>query len=100
MDFAVGKCLELISNSNITFNGIDFAEVGLYLALTVNKKDLKDEELLDFWPTRCMSGRPPTITSRGKNKDYEKRWNNWTRPLRRATEEVNKKLLMKAFEIV
>ena len=99
VDFAVGKCLELISNSNITFNGIDFAEVGLYLALTVNKKDLKDEELLDFCPTRCMSGRPPTITSRGKNKDYEKRWNNWTRPLRRATEEVNKKLLMKAFEI-
>ena len=46
-----------------------------------------------------MSGRPPTVTSSGKSKDYEKRWNNWTRPLRKATEEVNKKLLMKAFEI-
>ena len=46
-----------------------------------------------------MSGRPPTITSRGKNKDYEKRWNNWTRPLRKASNEVNKKLLIKAFEV-
>ena len=46
-----------------------------------------------------MSGRPLTVTSSGKSKDYEKRWNNWTRPLRKATEEVNKKLLMKAFEI-
>ena len=46
-----------------------------------------------------MSGRPPTITGSGKNKDYEKRWNNWTRPLRKATEEVNRKLLMKAFEV-
>ena len=46
-----------------------------------------------------MSGRRPSVTSTGKNKDYEKRWNNWTRPLRKATEEVNKKLLMKTFEI-
>ena len=46
-----------------------------------------------------MSVRPPTGTSKGKSKDYEKRWNNWTRPLWKATEEVNKKLLMKAFEI-
>ena len=46
-----------------------------------------------------MSGRPPTITSSGKSKDYEKRWNNWTRPLRKATEEMSRKLLMKAFEI-
>ena len=46
-----------------------------------------------------MSGRPPTITSSGKHTEYEKRWNKWTRPLRRATEEINKKLLMKAFEV-
>ena len=71
VDLAVDKCLELISNSNITFKGIDFAEVGLYLSLTVKKKELKEDGLLDFCPTRCMSGRPPIITSRGKSKDYE-----------------------------
>ena len=99
MDFAVEKCLELISENNITFKGIDFNEVGLYLALTTKKKDLEKEGLLDFCPTRCMSGRPPTVTSSGKNKDYEKRWKNWQRPLRKATDEMNKKLLMKAFEV-
>ena len=47
-----------------------------------------------------MSGRRPSVTSTGKNKDYKKRWSNWTRLLRKATaEEVNKKLLMKTFEI-
>ena len=29
VDFAVEKCLELIFESNITFKGIDFDEVGL-----------------------------------------------------------------------
>ena len=99
VDFAVEKCLELIMENNIKFKGIDFDEVGLYLALTVNKKELAKEGIIDFCPTRCMSGRPPTVTSSGKNKDYEKRWNNWTRPVRKATEEINRKLLMKAFEI-
>ena len=99
VDIAVEKCLELISENNITFKGIDFNEVGLYLALTTKKKDLEKEGLLDFCPTRCMSGRPPTVTSSGKNKDYEKRWKNWQRPLRKATDEMNKKLLMKAFEV-
>ena len=37
-DFAIEKCLDLISGSVITFNGINFAEVGLYLSLTVNKR--------------------------------------------------------------
>ena len=99
IDFAVEKCLELISSSTIPFIGIDFAEVGLYLSLTVKKKELENENLLDFCPTRIISGRPPTITSSGKHTVYEKRWKNWTRPLRKATEGVNKKLLMKAFEV-
>ena len=56
----------------------------------MKKNELNNENLLDF----C-----PTITSNSKHTEYEKRWNNWTRPLRRATEEINKKLLMKAFEV-
>ena len=63
----------------------------MYLALTVNKKELAKEGIIDFCPTRCMSGRPPTVTSSGKNKDYEKRWNNWTRPVRKATEEIKER---------
>ena len=73
IDFAVEKCLELISSSTIPFIGIDFAEVGLYLSLTVKKKELENENLLDFCPTRIISGRPPTITSSGKHTVYEKK---------------------------
>ena len=99
VNFAIEKCLELILQSDITFKGIDFAEIGLYLSLTVKKKELDNENLLDYCPTRNISGRPPTITSSGKHTEYDKRWNNWTKPLRKATEEVNRRLLVKAFEV-
>ena len=99
VDFAIEKCLELILTSDITFKGIDFAEVGLYLSLTVMKEELEKENLLDFCPTRSIAGRPPTITSSGKHHNYEKRWNNWTTPLRKATTDTNRKLLIKAFEV-
>ena len=75
VNFAIEKFLEIILASDITFKGIDFAEIGLYLSLTVKKKELEKENLLDFCPSRNISGRPPTITSSGKHTEYEKRWN-------------------------
>ena len=91
--------MDIISESSVSFKGIDFEEVGLYLSLTINKKELEKENLLDFCPTRSIPGRPPTVTSSGKHTSYEKRWNNWTKPARKATDDVNKKLLMKALEV-
>ena len=41
VDFAIVKCLERISSNAITFKGIDFAQVGLYLSLTVKKNVLE-----------------------------------------------------------
>ena len=74
INFVIEMCLELILGNTITFEDTDFAEVGLYLALTVKKKELESEYLLDFCPTRNMIGRPSTITSSGKQTEYDKRW--------------------------
>ena len=46
VNFAIEKCLEIILASDITFKGIDFAEIGLYLSLTVKKKELEKETSL------------------------------------------------------
>ena len=99
VDFAIEKCLDIIFKSDIIFKGIDFSEVSLYLSLNVRKEELERENLLEFCPTRNIRGRPPTITSSGKHNEYDKRWKNWNKPLRTATDEMNRKLLMKAFEI-
>ena len=39
IDFAIEKCLELIPQSEVEFKSIDASELGLYLALTMDKKE-------------------------------------------------------------
>ena len=98
VDFSVQKYLELIFESEI-FVEIDYAEVGLYLSLTLDVDTLKEEGIYEYCPTRNICGRPPTITSRGKDKTYWKRWNNWKKPDRTLDSNTKRKLLVKAFGV-
>eukprot|EP00794_Sanderia_malayensis_P016493 gene16493-18133_t len=77
IDFSTKKCQEMIEESDMEFRNVNVRELGLYLALTLSKEDLCEENVERFCPTRLGKGRTPTITSSGTSKNEEKRWSGW-----------------------
>ena len=72
IDFATEKCCELLHDSDVVFENVDWEELGLYISLTSTMKELSDYN--DFCPTRKFKrGRKPTITASGTESKHEKR---------------------------
>ena len=99
IDFAIEKCLQLISESEFQFKSIDSTELGLYLSLTMDKNERIKLNLYDYCPTRGC-GRPPTITSSGCKTNYEKRWKGWTKASKLPDDVTQKKMLIQSLKIV
>ena len=92
IEFTVEKVCELFYESSITIEGVNYKELGLYIAL--NSRTVT-EELREVVPTRkTRLGRPPLITSSGIAIDEEDRFGPWLPPSRQAT-EVEKRLMIK-----
>ena len=66
IDFTIDKVCDIFFDSDVTLEGVDYEEVGLYLALTKKRSTLKRAGLEEVCPTRRSErGRPPTITASG-----------------------------------
>ena len=100
IEFSVDRCAEMIFESNVEFKNIDVEEVGLYLALTVDRDKLIDAGLEKFCPTRKTSrGRPPTITGSGVNDNKEKRWEPWEPSVVKPNMEEQRKMVCYALGV-
>ena len=100
IEFSVDRCAEMIFESNVEFKNIDVEEVGLYLALTVDRDKLIDAGLEKFCPTRKTSrGRPPTITGSGVNDNKEKRWKPWEPSVEKPNMEEQRKMVCYALGV-
>ena len=74
--FTIDKVCEVFFESDISIQGIDYAELGLYLAVTTTPEVLTKLGIADVYPTRKTNkGRPPTITASGSEEQKEKRFN-------------------------
>ena len=92
IEFTVEKVCELFYESSITIEGVNYKELGLYIAL--NSRTVT-EELREVVPTRkTRLGRPPLITRSGIAINEEDRFGPWLPPSRQAT-EVEKRLMIK-----
>ena len=93
IDFAVEKCVEMIIESDVKFQNVNTDELGLYLSLTVDKRDLERERLSEYCATRKRKGKKPTITGCGvKDKDLE-RWECWNKPAKKPEEGELKRVV-------
>eukprot|EP00794_Sanderia_malayensis_P018544 gene18544-20405_t len=80
VDFAVGKCIDLINESTVEFTNIDADELGLFLILTTDKDELEAKGLMTFCPTRITrKGRAPKLEASGINSKEDKRWAGWVK---------------------
>ena len=87
IDFAVEKCVEMIVESGVTFKNVNTDELGLYLALTVERSEIEKEKLTEYAATRKKKGKNPTITGCGMKEREDERWKSWNRPAAKPEED-------------
>ena len=70
--------------TSFSIQGIDFAELGLYVALTVSPDILTELGIADMCPTRkTAKGSPPTMTVSGSEQQREPRFlKPWNLPVK------------------
>ena len=58
IDFTIDKVCEVFEDSTVSIEGIDYAELGLYLSLNKTDDELREKELYDGCPTRSRDRGP------------------------------------------
>jgi hypothetical protein len=90
----------MFSESEIGVEEVDYEELGLYLALTMEAKDMKKLGITEVCPERKSNrGRPPTITSSGSEEVKEKRLKPWNPPRKKPDEFTKNTMLTEALRI-
>ena len=102
VDFAVGKCCDLLTNSGINFEGIDPHELGLFLkVIEIETGQKLPEDILPFCPVRSTNrGRKPTVTGNVSSSNTETRWSNWIKPLNTPSNVTLRKMVVYALELI
>ena len=101
IDFTIDKVCEVFFESDISIQGIDYAELGLYLTVTTSPEVLTKLGIAGVCPTRKTNkGRPPTITASGSEEQKEKRFKPWNLPVRQPDERARRIMLREALRVV
>ena len=92
---------EMIQNSEIKLEGIDYIEVGMYLAICKDSKELEELKIQELCPKRKhKQGRKPTLTGQATSNPID-RMNTWHAAEKEPeNEEEKKNLLAEATKVV
>ena len=99
IDFATEKCVDMITENDTSFDNINTDELGLYLALTVDKDELARADLTKYSATRKRTGKEPTITGCGMKEKEVDRWNPWIKPRENPEGEELKRVVSYALGV-
>ena len=100
MDFTIEKVCDVFFESDIQVEGVDYEEVGLYLAINIEPEVLQRSNIADVCPTRkSKRGRKPTITASGAEEKKEKRFKPWNPPKKQADEHTNRLMLTETLRV-
>ena len=102
IDFTVEKVCEVLYESAVKFEGVDYKELGLYLSLVKNDDELRRMGLLDVCPKRRYRRGPrPNITGCGTKEDAEERHRPWIFPnISAISYETKREMFVEAVRIV
>ena len=94
IDFSVDKCVEILLESEITFQDIDGEELGVYLALEMSQEELVVQLGISVYcPTRKKRGKRPMITGNGTLPLIERRNKIWNKAEEVPNEEDQNKMV-------
>ena len=98
--FTIEKVCEVITESNLKFEGMWYEEIGLYIAIHYNRSQLTEAGIEEVCPRRATNrGRPPTVQSL-RHERFEARHANWTSPAREPTDTEKRKMIVTALRIL
>ena len=98
MDLTIEKVCDVFFESDIQIEGVDYAEVGLYLAINIEPEVLQRSNIADVCPTRnSKRGRKPTITASGAEE--RKRFKPWNPPEKQASGYTKRLILREALHV-
>ena len=100
IEFTIDKVCEVLSKSDLEIDGVDYEEVGLYLALNLTNEQINRSGLAGVCPTRrSRGGRAPTITTSGIAKDPRERFKSWIKPHQLTTAAQERSMLTEAMRV-
>ena len=102
INFTIDKVCELMHESNVTIEGVDYKELALYLSLINSGEQLRQLGLHDVCLTRRSNrGQRPIMTGCGMETNADRRHQPWIFPeLNEITEETKRKMFVEAMRIV
>ncbi len=102
IDFTIDKVCELLHDSTVTIEGMDYKELGLYLSLNKSDEQLRQLGLDNVCPKRRTNRGPrPVLTGCGMAANAKDRHQPWIFPnLDGVTEETKRKMMVEAMRIV
>ena len=90
IEFTIENVCDVFFESKVQVEGVDYEEVGLYLAINTESEVLQRSNITDVCPTKkSKRGRKPTITASGTEEKKEKRLKPWNPPKKQADEHAN-----------
>lgn len=100
MDFTIEKVCDVFFESDIQGEGVDYEEVGLYLAINIEPEVLQRLNIADVCPSRkSKRGPKPTITASGAEEKKEKLFKRWNPPEKQADEHTKRLMLREALHV-
>ncbi|KAL9976409.1 hypothetical protein ACROYT_G013708 [Oculina patagonica] len=100
IDFTIEKVCDIFFESDVQVEGVDYEEVGLYLAINIEPEVLQRSNITYVCPTRrSKRGRRPTITASGTEEKKEKRFKPWNLPKKQADERAKRLMLREALHV-
>ena len=100
VDFTAEIVSQAFFDSDFNVEGVNGAELGLYLSLNLTENELNELDLLKYCPTRKSKlGRPPTITGCATDNDSSKRFKPWILSSERPDKITIKRMLSHALKI-
>ena len=95
LDFTIEKVAEKFHNSEVTIDGVDYKEFGLYLILHRDEEYLSERGILAYCPRRrSRYGAPPRIKASGVKVKKEERFRAWVAP-GEAPDEAKQRVMLK-----
>ena len=100
IEFTVQIVCEVFETSDVTIDGIDYEELGLYISLNRTADDIQALGLDVLCPTRARRrGARPTITASGTAAKKEDRFHPWIRASAVPSTPQQRLMLVEALRI-
>ena len=101
IDFTAEIVSKEFYNSGVKIENMDYDELGLYLALNYNQRQLLSRSLEKVCPTKkSKRGAPPKITGSGIGTTKKERFAPWSRAEEIPNEEQKRIMLKEAIQVV